>query len=44
MFFGYRALNAENIHSYEDGTPEQRASLSHSFGPKGTNPNTPPAK
>lgn len=34
VFFGYRSLNAENIHSYDEGTPEQRAALSHSFGSK----------
>lgn len=31
VFFGFRSLNAENIHSYDEGTPEQRAALSHSF-------------
>jgi hypothetical protein len=38
VFFGYRSLSAENIHSYDEGTPEQRAALSHSFRGKDAPP------
>lgn len=44
-FFGYRAINASNIHSYDEGTPEQRAKLHRAFGPGGgppPKPGTPP--
>lgn len=38
LYFGFRSVNTSNIHSYDEGTPEQRAALSHAFGPGGKAP------